>query len=43
MEAAGGHCAGTPCLHLGARRGRDYLDPLPLLAHGPVVLLPVPG
>jgi murein DD-endopeptidase MepM/ murein hydrolase activator NlpD len=33
-------CPG-PCLHWGARRGADYLDPLSLLRPlGPVVLLP---
>src|SRR5690606_31066246 len=33
------HCASGPCLHLGARRGQDYLDPLLLLgARGPSVL-----
>ncbi|WP_394214568.1 M23 family metallopeptidase [Brachybacterium vulturis] len=35
------HCPGSACLHLGARRGAGYLDPLLLLgAHGPSVLLP---
>ncbi|WP_245851091.1 murein hydrolase activator EnvC family protein [Brachybacterium vulturis] len=35
------HCPGSTCLHLGARRGTGYLDPLLLLgAHGPSVLLP---
>jgi murein DD-endopeptidase MepM/ murein hydrolase activator NlpD len=34
------HCART-CLHWGARRGLDYVDPLTLLpGGGPVVLLP---
>ena len=41
LEATGGHCGAAPCLHLGARRGRDYVDPLPLLTGGPIVLLPV--
>ncbi|MCL6422117.1 M23 family metallopeptidase [Brachybacterium sp. JHP9] len=37
------HCA-QACLHLGARRGEDYLDPLPLLeGPRPSVLLPVAG
>jgi murein DD-endopeptidase MepM/ murein hydrolase activator NlpD len=40
VVSAGGHC-GTGCLHLGARRGPEYLDPLPLLVGGPVVLLPL--
>ncbi|MDN5901397.1 MAG: M23 family metallopeptidase, partial [Brachybacterium sp.] len=35
------HCSGSICLHLGARRGGAYLDPLRLLgARGPSVLLP---
>ena len=38
------HCAGAACLHLGARRGEDYIDPLLLLrARGPSVLLPWSG
>lgn len=41
--SAASHCPGG-CLHLGARRGGDYLDPLPLLgAHAPSVLLPWAG
>ncbi|MBM6404743.1 M23 family metallopeptidase [Phycicoccus sp. CSK15P-2] len=35
------HCAPDSCLHLGAVRGRDYLDPYPLLAGGRVRLLPL--
>jgi len=35
------HCGPTSCLHLGARRGEHYLDPLPLLAGGRVILLPL--
>lgn len=43
-DAAVSHCAGTVCLHLGARRGEDYIDPLLLLgARGPSVLLPWGG
>lgn len=37
--AARSHCTG--CLHLGALRGRVYLDPLQLLRPGRVVLLPL--
>jgi murein DD-endopeptidase MepM/ murein hydrolase activator NlpD len=32
-------CAGA-CLHWGARRGREYVDPLGLLSRGHVRLLP---
>ena len=35
-----GHCA-TPCLHWGARRGHEYLDPLRLVSWGRVRLLPL--
>lgn len=43
-DATTSHCAGTVCLHLGARRGEDYIDPLLLLgARGPSVLLPWGG
>jgi murein DD-endopeptidase MepM/ murein hydrolase activator NlpD len=35
-----GHCA-EPCLHWGARRGHDYLDPLGLIHHAPLRLKPV--
>lgn len=35
----GRHCTLTSCLHWGARRGDDYLDPLTLVAPQ-VVLLP---
>lgn len=42
--AEASHCPGQSCLHLGARRGEDYLDPLLLLgARGPSVLLPWGG
>lgn len=38
------HCPGSVCLHLGARDGDTYRDPLPLLgARGPSVLLPWEG
>ncbi|WP_144857223.1 M23 family metallopeptidase [Marihabitans asiaticum] len=34
------HCAEATCLHLGALRGRDYLDPFPLFGSPRVILLP---
>ena len=38
------HCPAATCLHLGARRGEDYLDPMLLLGlRGPSVLLPWGG
>lgn len=38
------HCPDAACLHLGARHGQDYLDPMLLLgARGPSVLLPWAG
>jgi murein DD-endopeptidase MepM/ murein hydrolase activator NlpD len=37
-----GHCPDT-CLHWGARRGREYLDPLGLLSTGHVRLKPWDG
>ncbi|MGQ0773279.1 MAG: M23 family metallopeptidase [Pseudonocardiales bacterium] len=42
---APGHpdCAAVACLHWGARRGADYLDPLRLLGLGRVRLLPWEG
>jgi murein DD-endopeptidase MepM/ murein hydrolase activator NlpD len=37
-------CEGAPaCLHWGARRGDEYLDPLGLLSSGRVRLLPWEG
>ncbi|NAZ88824.1 peptidoglycan DD-metalloendopeptidase family protein [Kineococcus sp. T90] len=42
VVAPGAHCGQGPCLHLGVRRGEDYLDPLALLGPaGPPVLLPL--
>ena len=44
VDATASHCTGQDCLHLGARQGGEYLDPLPLFgARGPSVLLPWPG
>ncbi|WP_460476498.1 murein hydrolase activator EnvC family protein [Brachybacterium huguangmaarense] len=41
---AASHCAPRLCLHLGARRGEVYLDPMLLLRpRGPSVLLPLAG
>jgi murein DD-endopeptidase MepM/ murein hydrolase activator NlpD len=45
-QLAPGHegCVTAPaCLHWGARRGREYLDPLGLLSAGHVRLLPWEG
>lgn len=36
-----GHCAPTPCLHLGVRLGEDYLDPMLFLGPVRIVLLPL--
>lgn len=36
-------CASAACLHWGLRRGADYLDPLQLLAPGPLRLMPWEG
>jgi murein DD-endopeptidase MepM/ murein hydrolase activator NlpD len=41
VRAGPAHCGARVCLHLGARRGAAYLDPLPLLAGGRVALLPL--
>jgi murein DD-endopeptidase MepM/ murein hydrolase activator NlpD len=35
------HCPASPCLHLGARLGEEYLDPLLLLVRVRIVLLPL--
>jgi murein DD-endopeptidase MepM/ murein hydrolase activator NlpD len=40
---AGGHCLLASCLHLGARQGVAYLDPMLLLHGGRVRLLPLPA
>ena len=36
-----GHCAPAACLHLGARRGPTYLDPMTFFGARRVILLPV--
>jgi len=43
LTLAGGHCLPLPCLHLGARDGETYVDPLGLLGDGRVRLLPLQG
>jgi len=40
VRAGHPECAAAACLHWGAKRGETYLDPLRLLAHGAVRLLP---
>lgn len=35
------HCAPARCLHLGARLGEEYLDPLLLLTRVRIILLPL--
>lgn len=37
-----GHCAPAACLHLGARQGPTYLDPMNFFGARRVILLPVP-
>lgn len=41
LEPVGSHCAPGACLHLGAVRDADYLDPWPLLNRLAIVLLPL--
>ena len=41
LDIAGSHCPPTACLHLGALRGREYLDPMTLLGPVRVRLLPL--
>ncbi|MDV8149402.1 M23 family metallopeptidase [Arthrobacter sp. B10-11] len=37
-----GHCAMTPCVHWGVRRGEDYINPLSLVTDlRPSILLPM--
>lgn len=43
LQSAGSHCAPAVCLHLGARRGDVYIDPMPLLPQRPIRLLPLAG
>jgi len=43
LEAGHGGCTAAACLHWGLRRGAEYLDPLQLLAPGPLRLMPWEG
>lgn len=43
LTLAGGQCLPLACLHLGARDGDRYVDPLALLGGGPIRLLPLDG
>jgi murein DD-endopeptidase MepM/ murein hydrolase activator NlpD len=43
VTAAPGHCPPRACLHWGARRGSQYIDPLSLLRPPRIVLLPMPS
>lgn len=39
LSASGAHCPG--CLHLGLKRGAEYLDPALILSLGPMILKPL--
>ncbi len=41
LSSRGSHCLPEACLHLGAKHGRDYVDPLGLLADQPIRLKPL--
>ena len=41
LQPGGSHCGARACLHLGARHGAGYLDPLLLLVSGRLALLPL--
>jgi len=43
LDAGHAGCPVEACLHWGLKRGEEYLDPLALLAAGPVRLLPLGG
>ncbi len=43
LELVHSHCLPDACLHLGAKRGDSYLDPLTLLGARPVRLKPLIG
>lgn len=40
IAPSGSHCGADPCLHVGLRRGEEYLDPAALLAPVAAVLKP---
>jgi hypothetical protein len=40
LQAGHAGCPAPACLHWGLKRGETYLDPMLLLHHGPVRLLP---
>ncbi|WP_344023290.1 M23 family metallopeptidase, partial [Kribbella jejuensis] len=41
LSTAGSHCPPQPCLHWGLLQANQYLNPLSLLPHPPVRLLPL--
>ncbi len=41
LTVVGSHCLPAACLHLGAREGPDYLDPLSLLGRAEIRLKPL--
>jgi murein DD-endopeptidase MepM/ murein hydrolase activator NlpD len=43
IVTVGSHCLPSACLHLGAREGDRYVDPLSLLEHRPIRLKPLEG
>ena len=43
LTTYGSHCLPDTCLHLGARHGETYRDPLDFLPGGPLRLLPLEG
>ena len=43
LTTYGSHCLPDTCLHLGARHGDTYRDPLDFLPGGPLRLLPLNG
>jgi hypothetical protein len=41
LSAAGSHCLPTACLHWGLLQDKEYVNPLTLLPHRPIRLLPL--